>query len=432
MPRINTRDRQSLGADLKSNLTLSRLEARTMMLAAQGLHRRPDKKAARADVLRAIRRMGALQIDTIHVIARSPYLVLWSRLGHYEPHWLDELLARGSIFEYWSHEACFLPIEDYPLYRHRMLNAESMGWKYRKSWVDSHRNEVDLLLKLVRERGAVRSSDFERTDGKPAGWWEWKSEKLAMEALFTAGELMIARRENFHRVYDLRERVLPSWDDGRLPPFMVAQRKLILKAIRSLGVAKAGWVNDYFRMPKRETIDTVLALADEGALLRVAVEGWKEPAFVHPENRKLLWDTISGKTRPELTTLLSPFDPLVWDRARLRVMFDFNYGLECYTPAPKRKYGYYVLPILHQGALIGRLDAKAHRKDGVFEVKSIHQEPKIRVDEEMIIAVATAIRDCGLWHKTPKVVIRKSEPGAFGKRLLKAVIKQIQDLGSID
>src|SRR5919199_3072057 len=140
-------------------------EARAVMLAAQGLLQRPRAAARKADVLRAIRRMGALQIDTIHVVARSPYLVLWSRLGDYEPRLLDELLAEGKVFEYWSHEASFLPIEDYPLYRHRMLDADSQGWHYSRPWVESHRTEVERLLAFIRERGAVRSADFARTDG---------------------------------------------------------------------------------------------------------------------------------------------------------------------------------------------------------------------------------------------------------------------------
>src|SRR3712207_5376511 len=150
-------------------------------------------------LFRSVRRMAVLQIDSISVVARSPYLVLWSRLGAYEPRWLDELLAEGKIFEYWSHEACFLPAEDFPLYRHRMLDAESQGWHYSRAWVEAHRLEVERLLAHVREHGAVRSADFERTDGKPGGWWEWKTEKRVLEMLFTSGDLMIARRQNFQR-----------------------------------------------------------------------------------------------------------------------------------------------------------------------------------------------------------------------------------------
>lgn len=400
---------------------LQLIEARALMLAAQGLLRRPSKSATKADVLRAIRRMGALQIDTINIVARSPYLVLWSRLGSYDTAWLDELLAGGSIFEYWSHEACFLPIEDYPLYRHRMLDAESQGWHYSKSWVEAHRLEVATLLDYVRARGAVRASDFERTDGKAGGWWEWKTEKRALEMLFTAGELMIARRQNFQRVYDLRERVLPTWSDEQLPPVEDVRRALALKAVRALGVTTAKWVADYFRTDKRQAKETVATLAAEGHLLTVKVEGWSEPAYVHPSNRKLLHDAASGKLVPELTTLLSPFDPLVWDRARARSMFGFDYRLECYTPAPKRLYGYFTLPVLRRGALVGRADAKAHRKEGIFEVKSIHIEPGVPADEGLARDIAGALRECAAWHKTPDVRVRLSEPKGFAGRLTKVL-----------
>jgi len=402
-------------------MLLTQAGARSVMLAAQGLHRRTGKKATKLDVLRAVRRMGVLQIDTIHVVARSPYLVLWSRLGDYEPRWLEELLAEGRLFEYWSHEACFLPTEDYPLYHHRMLDAESQGWHYSRRWVESHRAEVERLLAFIRERGAVRSADFARTDGKAGGWWEWKTEKRALEMLFTSGELMIARRQNFQRVYDLRERVLPSWHDGLLPTLEEARRELALKAVRALGVTTARWVADYFRTEKRQTLDAVSALAGEGALLTAEVEGWDAPALFHPENRKLVKDAASGRLRPELTTLLSPFDPLVWDRPRARAVFGFDYRLECYTPAPKRRFGYFTLPVLRCGALVGRLDAKAHRKEGVFEVKSLHLEQGVVASDGLIGDVAAAIRECADWHKTPDVIVRRSEPKHAAARLLKTL-----------
>ena len=222
------------------------------MLAAQGLDRRPRRRAKKADVLAAIRRMGALQIDTISVVARSPYLVLWTRVGDYEPRWLDELLAAGKLFEYWSHEACFLPVEDYPLYRHRMLDHGWAGWRYAHKWMDAHRDDAARLLEYVRERGPVRSTDFERAETR-GGWWSWKPEKRMLESLFTAGELMIARREGFQRIYDLRERVLPSWNDARLPAADQVRRTLVRQAVRAMGIAKAKWVADYFRMDKTST-----------------------------------------------------------------------------------------------------------------------------------------------------------------------------------
>jgi hypothetical protein len=411
-------------------MKLSEEQARALMVSAQGLDARPPKAASRRDVLAAIRRMGALQIDTIQVVARSPYLVLWSRLGDYEPRWLDELLAAGRIFEYWSHEACFLPAEDYPLYRRRMLDANSHGWHYSAAWVERHRLEVERLLEHVRKRGPVRSSDFARDDGKAGGWWEWKTEKRALEMLFTAGELMIAGRHNFQRIYDLRERVRPDWDDSRLPSVEEVRRTLALRAVRALGITTARWVADYFRTEKRDTGRAVAELAEAGALLSVGVEGWKETALVHPDHAKKLRAAAAGKLSPKLTTLLSPFDPLVWDRARARQAFGFEYRLECYTPAPKRRHGYFVLPVLRRGELVARLDAKAHRREGVFEVRSLYVEPGVEVDEHFAADVAAAIVECARWHRTPRVRIERTDP-AKARAVLRAALKAETVSGSV-
>ncbi len=163
------------------------------------------------------------------------------------------------------------------------------------------------------------------------------------------------------------------------------------------------------------------ALARDGALLAVKVDGWKEPALAHPENRGLLKAAASGKLTPELTTVLSPFDPLVWDRERARAAFGFDYRLECYTPAAKRRYGYFTLPVLRRGALVGRLDAKAHRQEGVFEVKAIHLEPGVGASDELMSDVAGAIRECAAWHRAPEVVVRESEPREVAERLMKFI-----------
>src|SRR5688572_4396422 len=255
--------------------------AKRLHVAALGLDRRPRRRARKADVLEAIRRMGALQIDTISVVARSPYLVLFSRLGPYRAEWLDELLAEGALFEYWAHEACFLPIESFPLFRRRMLDATSVGmkWKYSHEWAALNGEALERVLAHVREHGPARSSDFERTDGQAGGWWEWKPEKRALETLFTAGELMIARRHNFQRIYDLRERIMPDWDDAGVPPIELVQRTLALQAVRALGVTSARWVADYFRTSLRDTMPLLPALAAEGALIEVAIEGWEHPAY---------------------------------------------------------------------------------------------------------------------------------------------------------
>ena len=361
-----------------------------------------------------------LQIDSISVVARSPYLVLWSRIGAYDPIWLDELLAEGAIFEYWSHAACFVPIEDYGLYRRLMLDKTDKT----RVWMEAHPDALEHVLGHIRKEGPVRSAEFARTDGKAGGWWEWKPEKRALEHLFAAGELMISHRENFHRVYDLRERVLanalPSWEDTLAPTEHEVRRALALKAVRALGVAVAGWVPDYFRTPKRGAASLLEELVDEGSLLRAGIED--EPAYVHPEKARLAEEVLSGRLRSSVTTLLSPFDPVVWDRARASELFGFDYKIEVYTPAARRRYGYYSLPILHDGALVGRLDAKAHRKDGLFEVKAAHLEPGVPVSEELVVSLAGVLRACASWHATPDVVVRHSDPPELAEALRSTLV----------
>lgn len=403
------------------SLRITPRAARHIQLATLGLDRPLRRRARKKDVIAAIRAMHILQIDTIHVVARSPYLVLWSRLGDYQPKWLDQHLAEGRLFEYWAHEASFLPIEDYPLLRHRMIDPGGMGWKYSHTWVEKNRATMDRVLQVVREQGPVRSADFERLDGKGGTWWGWKPEKRALEMMLTAGHLMVKRRERFQRVYDLRERVLPDWDDARLPDREEAERALALRAAGALGVATARWIADYYRTRPGENARRVTALAKEGLLLTVHVDGWKEPVYAHPDNRNLIERAIARRIRPRHTTLLSPFDPLVWDRRRALTTFDFDYRLECYTPAPRRIYGYFTLPILHGDRLVGRLDPKAHRSDGVMEIRSIHLEPNATPDGELAEALAPVLRAFAEWHETPEVTIGKTVPARFGRLLRSAL-----------
>jgi uncharacterized protein YcaQ len=396
-------------------IEFSKEAARTLLLAAQGLGSPPRHSATKDDVLDAVRRMGVLQIDSISVVARSPYLVLWSRVGAYDSKWLDELLAEGAIFEYWSHAACFIPIEDYGLYRRLMLDKTDKT----RVWMEAHPDALEHVMGHIRKKGPVRSAEFARTDGKAGGWWEWKPEKRALEHLFAAGELMISHRENFHRVYDLRERVLanalPGWEDAFAPTEHEVRRALALKTVRALGVAVARWVPDYFRTPKRGAASLLEELADEGSLLRAGIED--DPAYVHPENAALAEKVLSGGAQSSVTTLLSPFDPVVWDRARASELFGFDYKIEVYTPAARRRYGYYSLPILHDGALVGRLDAKAHRKEGLFEVKAAHLEPGTIVSDELVASLAGALRACAFWHATPDVAVRRSDPPELAEAL---------------
>jgi uncharacterized protein len=391
------------------------LEAvRGLMIAAQGLDDAPRPRATKKAVHAMVRQMHILQIDTIHVIARSPYLVLWSRLGDYQPRWLDELLAEGALFEYWSHAACFLPMEEYPLYRH--LYSSWVGGRAHK-WLEEHPTVARRVLDHIRANGEARSSDFERTDGQKANWWNWKEEKIALEYLFYAGELMIRKRHNFQRIYDLRERVLAAFEEAEEVSRADAHDQFVLNTIQALGVTKAEWIADYYRLSKTEAKAAIQRLEKHGRLMPVEVEGWKVPGYIHPEDRKRVEAAARGNIPHSKTTFLSPFDPLVWDRRRALDLFGFDYKIEVYTPAPKRKYGYFTLPILYNNALIGRLDPKAHRQEGIFEVRALHLEPGVVVDEALVTELRAALQACAAWHKTPQVIVRSATKPGLAKRL---------------
>ncbi len=411
-----------------SEIHLSLEQARNLQLVAMGLLQAPEKTATKQDVLAAVRAMRVLQIDTISVVARSPYLVLFSRLGQYDPHWLDELLAEGKLFEYWAHAACFLPMDDYRLYRVRQLAFEQYGFHRTATRLDQDAVAHLNLLDHARLTGEVRATDFEHDGGrKGTGWWDWKPDKLRLETLFIAGELMVSRREKFHRIYEVRQRVLPKrfLDDAALPTRERAHREFTTLAVKAMGIAQRRWIDDYFwRAQKKPRVD-VNPLLDSGCLIRVHVEGWKEAAYVHRDHRPLLKTASGGGLVATHSTLLSPFDPLVWDRVRALTLFNFDYRIECYTPEAKRKYGYFTLPVLVRGKLVGRLDAKAHRIDGVFEVRALHLETGVNANHTLAEDIAGAIVRCANWHRTPEVRIIKTTPASFRSSLRTAIAQQL-------
>ncbi|MBV8634797.1 MAG: YcaQ family DNA glycosylase, partial [Burkholderiaceae bacterium] len=293
--------------------------------------------------------------------------------------------------------------------------------KYSVQWMNENKQAIEHLVEHIRANGPVKSSDFERKDGKGGGWWEWKEEKRSLEVLFTAGRLMIARRQSFQRLYDLSERVLPGWDDSMTPHLDEVHRRFMQKAVFSLGVAKASWMGDYFRNSRLTPRPDPETLVAEGALQRVKVDGWDVPGYIHPELRPWAEAAADGQLQPGVTTLLSPFDPVVWDRRRAQELFGFDYRLECYTPEAKRRYGYFTLPILRRGALVGRIDAKAHRARGVFEVKVLHLEDGVRLTSALATDIAGALRRCGAWHGTPEIAVTRCEPAAFQPLLQRAL-----------
>ncbi|MBG0784521.1 MAG: winged helix-turn-helix domain-containing protein [Anaerolineaceae bacterium] len=389
-------------------MPLTQETVRTAMLAAQGLLAPPKKQAEKADLLPIIRQMGYLQIDTIQAVRRSQNLVLWSRLGDYEVDWLDELHAEVQLFEYYAHALCYLPIEDFPIFRGFILNG-GRATKYWQKWAEQHPDIIASVLEAVRENGPLCSLDFE---GKTisTGWGSVKHEKAALDHLFVSGELMVTHREKFRRFYDLRKRVLPEWDDADALDPEAGHRQLLLKTIRALGVAREDWLTTYYYRVKNGLSDTMNELVAAGRVLSVEVEGWEQPAYVHSDQAKLVEAAAAGKLTPSATTLLSPFDPLISDRDRALDLFNFDYRLEAYTPVKDRKYGHFSLPILHKGRLIGRLDPKAHRKEKRLEIRKIYLEPGVRITDELAADLRNMLQAFTAWHGLETLEIVETDP----------------------
>ena len=376
---------------------LSLADARNLHLAAQGLLNKPRRRASLEDIPATISRMSLLQIDTINIVARSPYLVLFSRLGNYPAQLLDESLARGELMEYWAHEACFMPRSDFRLIRHRMLAPEKMGWKYKDAWMQEHEAEIAQLIQHIHDKGPVRSADFEHPRKGASGWWEWKPHKRHLEGLFTAGKVMVIERRNFQRVYDLTHRVMPDWDDERdLVSQTEAEIIMLDNSARSLGIFREQWLADYYRLKRPALAAWREARAEQQQIIAVHVEKLGN-LWLHDDLLPLLERALAGKLTATHSAVLSPFDPVVWDRKRAEQLFDFSYRLECYTPAPKRQYGYFVLPLLHRGQLVGRMDAKMHRQTGILEVISLWLQEGIKPTTTLQKGLRQAITDFANW-----------------------------------
>lgn len=393
---------------------INRKQIAFMQLSALGLLKPPIRSAKKSDVLQSIQNMGVLQIDTIHVVNRSPYLVLWSRLGNYDTTWLEQIHKEGELFEYWAHANCFIPINDYPIFRRLMLERATHWWDVN-DWIQSHPEIITYVKNTIAEKGPQRSADFPKRSGKNNGWWDWKEEKIALDMLWTVGELMIPYRKNFQRYYDLQENIINQDFKKDIPDLETANRYLVEKTIQILGATRQKWIADYYRRKQNDVNRAVQELMEDKKILLVPSEDFPEGILVHSENTNLLDLVLNGKIEPSHTTILSPFDPLIWDRTRTKELFDFNYSLECYLPASKRIYGYFCLPILHNGQLVGRMDAKAHRKEKFFEIKSIHFEDWFVPDEVFFNQFSSALLNFSEWHHTSEIVLPESIDEKFSR-----------------
>ena len=348
--------------------------ARRIALAAQGFGARRPAVVNSRHLGRTIDRLSLHQIDSVNVLVRAQYLPAFSRLGRYDRALLDRaawgLKSKRKLFEYWAHEASLLPVELQPLLRWRMEKAErgEIGWRGLRAYARERRSEADAVLERIRVEGPLAASDFENGRGR-GGWWQWGEAKQALEWLFWAGLITTAtRKPSFERLYDVPERVLPpAVLQLPTPSPAEAKRSLIGRSARTLGIATATDLRDYFRLDPESSRAAIAELVEAGVVIPATVEGWSTPAFLHREARR--------PRRITTAALLAPFDPLVWERARTERLFGFRYRIEIYTPAHKRVHGYYVLPFLLDERLVARVDLKADRKNSRLLVRQVTWEP---------------------------------------------------------
>ena len=373
--------------------------------------------------------LGYVQVDTLHVVHRAHDLTLWSRLGRYQlPDFHQLIYSDGHrrLFEGWGHAASIMPLEHYRLQRWRSNRTVSYNPAFRE-WVrkDANRRLMARTLERVREEGGLRVGEFEseRERDRSREWYPWRPSKMALEALFARGDLMVAKRVHFQRVYDLRERVLPDWVDASPVDPDQARRACLEQAARALGVFEPRSLTFYGYMRATPARPLVRALIDEGVVVPIrgestaGVRTW----LIHRDNLPLLERAADGDIATDRTTFLSPFDSLFWAGRRDELLWGFEHRMEFYKPAALRAYGYFSLPILHRDRLVGRFDPKLDRASGVLRLEALYLEPGVRPDEELVAGVAGAMRDFMAWHGAKDLRIEKSQPAGFGKKLRSAL-----------
>jgi len=404
--------------------------ARTLALHAQGLtnSNSADRKPSLDSINQMVEKLGCVQIDTLNLVQRSHYLVLWSRLGAYSPADFDTLIytpGQRLLFEGWQRVASIIPLKDYNYQLPRMQNMRQNHSEGFLRWYDKEGHELlGMVLERIRNEGALRAADFEYHGPRRGSWWDWKPAKTALEYLFAFGDLMITNRVNFQRVYDLTERVLPAWVDMHPPSMEQRDHYWLEQAALALGIAQPNQLIGYSYYQRGNLRQLLHAMLKEGELVQVEArlaDGEAEPYLVHRSMLELLQQAADGVVSAERTTFLSPFDNLFWAPKRDEQLWGFDQRLEAYTPAPQRVWGYFCLPILHRDRFVGRFDPKMERQEGILRLKALYLEPGVEPDEQLVSGVAQAMRDFMAFTRATELVIEKGQPEEFGEKLLKAL-----------
>jgi uncharacterized protein YcaQ len=377
--------------------SLSIADARKLALLSQGLPPKPQKGSAYANTLAAFERLGYVQIDTISVVQRAHHHVLWSRNPGYRAEHLDKLVAEKKVFEYWSHAASYLPMRDY---RFSLVRKNAIKTGEQNHWFKRDHKLMDGVYRRIADEGPLMAKDFESESRKINGWGS-KLTKQALETLYMQGDLMISERRNFHKVYDLTERVVPQGIDTSLPSEQEYGRFLVLNYLRAHGLGARSEMSYLLKEVKAHVDKALKDLQASGDIELVSVAG--ESYYASVDSLDLLNNRLSRKQ----AKILSPFDNLLIQRKRARALFGFDYLLECYVPAAKRRYGYFCLPVLWDGRLVARADCKAERKARVLEVINLFIEPGLKQQDAFMVALQSELQSFAAFNQCDDVVLQK-------------------------
>jgi len=392
---------------------ISKELAKNIALQAQGLTPNSLFGAGKTGALKAIKHLGYLQLDTLAVVARAHHHTLYARTDAYKKTHLDQLLKERSIFEYWAHAASYLPIEDY---RFTFPRKEEF-LSGRSHWFQKDKKVMKYVLDRIKTEGALQAKDFE-SEKQHGSWFDWKPAKIALGNLFMEGSLMISERKGFHKVYDLTEHVLPRKIDITKPTLTEYAEFLIKSALRAHGFASAKEMAYLRKGMLPHVHQAIKQLVQQNLLIEIQVEGLKEKQYAFPETLDLKF-----KTKVSQVSLLSPFDNAVIMRNRLKQVFDFDYGVECYLPEHKRKFGYFCLPILYNNTFVGRLDPKADRREKEFIIKSLYIENLPADMDDFLVCLSVALKQFAAFHNCTKITVEKAFPAKIKAALKSALLK---------
>jgi len=405
-------------------INLSTDQARRLILDSQILFGNHETSTGKHKTARIIERLGYVQIDTISVVHRAHHHTLWTRYSGYHPDILHQLQAVDrKIFEYWGHAASYLPMSDYRYYTCRMKNFRDPKNKWAKDRLKKCGHLMDGILSRIRQEGPLGSKDFKSSpDVKQGKWWNWKPAKTALELLFWRGDLMVTRRANFQRIYDLTERVLPDGTDTSMPQKDELGRFLVRRALKSQGISTMNDMIKHIHAAGREVITNAAeSLLKEEEIIPVSVDGDKGYLML-PD---MLETLPPDRTDRGAVHILSPFDNLIIQRGRVSRLFDFEYTLECYVPRAKRLYGYFVLPLLWGTEFVGRMDSRADRKKKVLTLHSLQFETGFIEWEEFLPVFAGKLADFSAFNDCGRIELEDVKPGRI-KAPLKRLLEKME------